>query len=150
MAQEVPITRPDGSLAYVEWNVSAQIEPGVTMVVATDVSQRVELERTRLQWLERERAARGDAEQGNRMKDGFIAVLAHELRTPLNAILGWAQVLRKRGGTDEAMRGVAAIERNGATQARMIGDLLDMSRLRLGKLAMTFATIDPAVEVAAA
>ena len=149
-AQEVPLNRPDGSLAYVEWNVSAQIEPGVTMVVATDVSQRVELERTRLQWLERERAARGDAEQGNRMKDGFIAVLAHELRTPLNAILGWAQVLRKRDGIDEGLRGVTAIERNCATQARMISDLLDMSRLNMGKLAMTFERIDPRKEVDAA
>ena len=146
-AQEVPIKRPDGSLAYVEWNVSAQIEPGRTMVVATDVSQRVELEQTRLRWLERERAARGDAEQGSRMKDDFIAVLAHELRTPLNAIMGWAQVLQKRGGSHEAMRGVAAIDRNCRTQARMIADLLDMSRLNMGKLAMSFERVDPLHEV---
>ena len=149
-AQEVPITRPDGSLAYAEWNVSAQIEPGRTMVVATDVSQRVELEQTRLRWLDRERAARGDAEQGSRMKDDFIAVLAHELRTPLNAIMGWAQVLHKRGGSDETMRGVAAIDRNCKTQARMISDLLDMSRLNMGKLAMTFDHVDPLHEVRAA
>ena len=146
-AQEVPIRRPDGSLAYVEWNVSAQIEPGRTMVMATDVSQRVELEQTRLRWLDRERAARGDAEQGSRMKDDFIAVLAHELRTPLNAIMGWAQVLHKRGGSDEAMRGVAAIDRNCRTQARMISDLLDMSRLNMGKLAMAFERVDPLQEV---
>ena len=44
----------------------------------------------------------------------------------------------QRGGTDEAMRGLAAIERNGKTQARMISDLLDMSRLNLGKLPLTF------------
>jgi PAS domain S-box-containing protein len=148
--QEVPVKRPDGSMAYVEWNVSAQIEPGLTLVVATDVSQRVELEQRRLQWLERERAARGEAEQGLRMKDGFIAVLSHELRTPLNAIMGWAQVLAKHGGSDLAMRGAAAIERNCATQARMIADLLDMSRLNMGKLAMSFERVDPLREVAAA
>ena len=148
-AQEVPIMRPDGSLAYAEWNVSAQIEPGLTMVVATDVSQRVELEQSRLRWLERERVARGDAEQGNRMKDDFIAVLAHELRTPLNAIMGWTQVLGKSGGTDVAMRGVAAIDRNCKTQARMISDLLDMSRLNMGKLAMNFDRVDPLQEVLA-
>ena len=149
-ALEVPVTRPDGSLAYVEWNVTAQIEPGRTMVVATDVSQRVELEQTRLRWLDRERAARGDAEQGSRMKDDFIAVLAHELRAPLNAIMGWTQVLHKRGGTDEAMRGVAAIDRSCRTQARMIADLLDMSRLNMGKLAMSFARVEPLPEVRAA
>ena len=149
-SQEVPLKRLDGSLAHAEWNVSAQIEPGITMVVGTDVSQRVELERMRLQWLERERAARGTAEQGSRMKDDFIAMLAHELRTPLNAILGWAQVLHKRGGTVEAMRGVSAIERNCATQARMISDLLDMSRLNMGKLAMSFDWFDPLQEVQSA
>lgn len=149
-AQEVPVRRPDGSLAYVEWNVTAQIEPGLTMVVATDVSQRVELEQTRLQWLERERVARGDAEQGSRMKDSFIAVLAHELRTPLNAVIGWTQVLRKRGGSDEILRGVNAIERNCTTQARMISDLLDMSRLNMGKLAMTFERVEPLREIVSA
>jgi signal transduction histidine kinase len=77
-------------------------------------------------------------------------VLSHELRTPLNAIMGWAQVLAKHGGSDLAMRGAAAIERNCATQARMIADLLDMSRLNMGKLAMSFERVDPLREVAAA
>ncbi len=148
--QEVPLVRPDGSLAYVEWNVSAQVEPGVTMVVATDVSQRVELEQRRVQWLERERVARGEAEHDSRMKDDFIAILSHELRTPLNAIMGWAQVLQKQGGSDIALRGAAAIERNCATQARMITDLLDMSRLNMGKLAMSFDSVEPLKEIVSA
>ena len=83
------------------------------------------------------------------MKDDFIAVLSHELRTPLNAIMSWTHVLRQRGGNAETMRGLAAIERNGTTQARMISDLLDMSRLNLGKLPLTFVTIDPVEEVVA-
>ena len=149
-AQEIPVKRLDGSLAYVEWRVSSQIEPGVTLVVATDVSQRVELEQRRVQWLERERAARGEAEQGNRMKDDFISVLAHELRTPLNAVMGWSQVLRKSATPDVVTRAIEAIDRNCATQARMIADLLDMSRLNMGKLAMSFERVDPLKEVAAA
>ncbi|RZL04085.1 MAG: response regulator [Rubrivivax sp.] len=150
VAQQLPMFRPDGSLVYLEWNVSAQIEPGTTMVVATDVSARVELERQRIERLDSERVARGEAEQINRMKDDFIAVLSHELRTPLNAILNWAHVLRKRGGTEETMKGVAAIERNGKTQGRMISDLLDMSRLNMGKLPMLFAWIDPEEEITSA
>ena len=149
-AQEIPVKRLDGSLAYVEWRVSSQIEPGVTLVVATDVSQRVELEQRRVQWLERERAARGEAEQGNRMKDDFISVLAHELRTPLNAVMGWSQVLRKGTTPDVVARASEAIDRNCATQARMIADLLDMSRLNMGKLAMSFEPVDPLKEVTAA
>jgi len=149
MAQEVPIQRPDGTLMHVEWSVSPHIEPGVTMAVATDISQRVALEQQRQQLLDRERNARGEAEQVSRMKDDFIAVLSHELRTPLNAIMSWTHVLRQRGGNPELERGLAAIERNGTTQARMISDLLDMSRLNMGKLPLNFAPIDPAEEVIA-
>jgi hypothetical protein len=147
VAQEVPIQRPDGTLVHVEWSVSPHIEPGVTMAVATDVSQRVALEQQRQQLLDRERSARGEAEQVSRMKDDFIAVLSHELRTPLNAIMSWTHVLRQRGGSPELERGLAAIERNGTTQARMISDLLDMSRLNMGKLPLTFVAIDLAEEV---
>jgi len=148
-ALEVPLQRPDGSLLHVAWSVSPHIEPGVTMVIATDVSQRVALEQQRLQLLDRERSARSEAEQVSRMKDDFIAVLSHELRTPLNAIMSWTHVLRQRGGSTETMRGLAAIERNGTTQARMISDLLDMSRLNLGKLPLTFTDIDPLEEIQA-
>ena len=148
-SMEVPMQRPDGTLVHVEWSVSPHIEPGVTMVIATDISQRVGLEQQRQQLLDRERSARGEAEQVSRMKDDFIAVLSHELRTPLNAIMSWTHVLRQRGGSPETERGLAAIERNGTTQARMISDLLDMSRLNMGKLPLTFLPIDPAEEVVA-
>ncbi|MEO5690371.1 MAG: response regulator [Burkholderiaceae bacterium] len=146
---EVPMQRPDESLIHVEWSFSPHIEPGITMAVATDVSQRVALEQQRQELLDRERVARGEAEQVSRMKDDFIAVLSHELRTPLNAIMSWTHVLRQRGGSAETLRGLAAIERNGTTQARMISDLLDMSRLNLGKLPLTFVDIDPAEEIVA-
>jgi len=149
-SQDVPMRRPNGETIYLECSVASKIEPGVSMVVATDVSERRDLEQRRIQWLERERVARVEAEQVSRLKDDFIAILSHELRTPLNAILSWAHVLRMRGGTDEAMRGLAAIERNGKTQARMISDLLDMSRLNLGKLPLTFSSIDPAEEISSA
>ncbi len=148
-AQEVPMLRSDGSTVHLEWSTTPNVDAALTMALATNVSQRFELERLRVQWLERERVARSDAEHESRMKDDFVSVLAHELRTPLNAISGWAQVLRRRV-PDDLLRGVEAIERNCATQSRMISDLLDMSRLRLGKLAMTFAPVDPVVEITGA
>jgi CheY-like chemotaxis protein len=74
-------------------------------------------------------------EAANRAKDEFLAVLSHELRTPLNAILGWAQMLAKNE-LDEATwkRAVATIERNTKLQARLIEELLDVSRIISGKL----------------
>jgi signal transduction histidine kinase/ActR/RegA family two-component response regulator len=76
-----------------------------------------------------------DARDANRMKDDFLAVVSHELRTPLNAILGWAQLLH-RGGLDEpsVAQGMSAIERNAQSQARIIDDVLDVSRIVQGKL----------------
>jgi PAS domain S-box-containing protein len=147
---EFPILTPDGRLVTLEWRISAHIEPQVSMAVATDISERVLLEQQRQHLLDRERVARGEAEQVSRMKDDFIAVLSHELRTPLNAIMGWTHVLQKRGGSEETLRGLAAIERNGHMQARMIADLLDMSRLNLGKLPLSLETFDPADAVVAA
>jgi PAS domain S-box-containing protein len=150
VATEIPMVSCDGDVVQVEWRISPGIEPGTHMVVATDVTPRRLLEQQRQQLLDRERMARGEAERINRMKDTFIAVLSHELRAPLNAIMGWTHVLLKRGGPDETVRGLTAIERNGNIQARMISDLLDMSRLNMGKLPLAIETVDPVDAVHAA
>jgi PAS domain S-box-containing protein len=101
--------------------------------------------------LESEREARAEAERSSQMKDEFLATLSHELRTPLSAILGWAQVLR-RGGKDEAdlQRGLQTIERNARSQAQLIEDLLDMSRITSGKVLLDMQTLSPASFVDAA
>ena len=140
---EFPVVSPTGELIYLEWTLSPHIEPGVSMAVVSDVSARTLLEQQRQQLLERERDARSAAEHMSRMKDDLIAVLSHELRTPLNAIMGWTHVLKLRGGAPELVRGLAAIERNGNIQARMISDILDMSRINVGKLRLSCETIDP-------
>ena len=63
-------------------------------LLAGTVAELTRLEGVRQELLERERAARASAEEGNRLKDQFLATVSHELRTPLNAILGWADTLR--------------------------------------------------------
>lgn len=100
--------------------------------------------------LEREQAARQDAERHSRSKDDFIAILSHELRTPLNAILGWVHILKRRGAPPEAARGLDAIERNAKTQARIISDILDVSRINSGKLRLEREWADPAELVTSA
>ena len=76
-----------------------------------------------------------EQQRASRMKDEFLATISHELRTPLNAILGWATIL-SRGTVDKAAldRALAAIERNAKSQAQLIEDLLDVSRIISGKL----------------
>ncbi|HEX7888618.1 MAG TPA: response regulator [Ramlibacter sp.] len=141
---EFPLLRTDGKPVRLEWSVSSHIEPGVRIAIALDVSERFELEQRRREVLEREQAARQMAERHSRTKDDFIAVLSHELRTPLNAIIGWVHILQKRGITPEGERGLEAIERNVKTQARIIADILDVSRINSGKLRLDREWADPA------
>ncbi|HYE89219.1 MAG TPA: ATP-binding protein [Vicinamibacterales bacterium] len=87
--------------------------------------------------------ARQAAEAANREKDLFLATMSHELRTPLNAVVGWTAILRTNA-VDEATRarGLETIERNARAQARIIEDLLDVSRIVTGKLPIDLSPVD--------
>jgi signal transduction histidine kinase len=95
--------------------------------------QRRLAEQARDQLLVRERNARDEAERANHLKDRFIATLSHELRTPLNVMLGWTQVLESGERTGQHPRAAAVVARNGRLLARLIEDLLDISRATAGQ-----------------
>jgi signal transduction histidine kinase len=92
-----------------------------------------------------------ELEQLSRLKDEFLATMSHELRTPLNAIFGWVTLLRTRR-LDEATqeRALETIERNARGQKRLIEDLLDVSRIVTGKVALEIVPVDPRKVVEAA
>src|SRR5262249_59062355 len=89
--------------------------------------------------------------EATRLKDEFLATLSHELRTPLNAMLGWTRLLRAGalppGGADRALE---KVERNAQAQARLIEDLLEVSRITTGKLRLEQRAVDLASIVHAA
>ena len=88
---------------------------------------------------EAERALR----EANRLKDDFLATLSHELRTPLNAIVGWAHVLRTPKLDPAIMaRAIESIQRNAEAQARLVADILDVSRIVTGKLRIDSRRVD--------
>ena len=92
-----------------------------------------ELERNEL--LERESELRETAEQANRMKDRFLAIVSHELRTPMTTALGWAQLLLAMDETTEDQRQAAEqIERSLQRQRRLVQDLIEISKLREGRI----------------
>ena len=99
---------------------------------ATD-RQRRRAEQHRDHLLIRERRARDEAEHANRLKDQFIATLSHELRTPLNVMLGWAHVLETGERKESHARAASIVARNGRLLARLVEDLLDISRATVGQ-----------------
>ncbi|HKU38149.1 MAG TPA: ATP-binding protein [Polyangiales bacterium] len=95
--------------------------------------------------------ARAQAEAANQAKDEFLATLSHELRTPLAAILLWAGALRSGAvALHDMARAIDAIVQSAESQARLIEDLLDLSRLTSGKLvlAQSVVSIDAVVRAA--
>jgi signal transduction histidine kinase len=108
-----------------------------------DFTERKRAEDERNQLLAREQEARAAAEAANRLKDEFLATLSHELRSPLNAMLGWTRLLNTRK-FDEATttRAMQTIERSAKSQAQLVEDLLDVSRIIQGKLRLNVRPVE--------
>lgn len=146
-----PIRLGDDALGVIEFFSHEVREPDRELLammasIGSQIGQfierrRAEEERARL--LVREQAARQEAEEANRTKDEFLAMLSHELRTPLNAMLGWTRMLRS-GTLDQAAveRALEVIERNTKVQTQLIEDLLDVSRIVSGKLHLDLRPVD--------
>ena len=98
----------------------------------------------------REQVLRSAAELANRAKDEFLATVSHELRTPLTAITGWATLLLRRNPPPELQRGLMTIERNARIQAKLIDDVLDISRVIGGKLVLNVGVVNLGEVIAAA
>jgi signal transduction histidine kinase/ActR/RegA family two-component response regulator len=164
------VSEPVGSLARTASRVSSEGDYSLRAVRATDdelgtlvdafnrMLDRIQLrekelsranEELRREIVERRRAEQERAEllvrerEANRLKDEFLATLSHELRTPLNAILGWTRLLRTNavppGGLDRALE---KVERNAQVQARLVEDLLEVSRIMSGKLYLDVKPFD--------
>lgn len=105
--------------------------------------ERKGVEEDREHLLRREQAARTEAEEANRLKDDFLATLSHELRTPLTAMLGWLSMLRAgRLDAETSKHALETVERNARTQAQLIEDLVDVSRIAGGKMKLEVQPVD--------
>jgi signal transduction histidine kinase/ActR/RegA family two-component response regulator len=118
------------------------IVTGVVLVFR-DISEARAAEQERNRLLAAEQAARAEAEDANRAKDDFLAILSHELRTPLTAILGWSQLLlQDRTSEEELAEGLRIIEQNAVDQNHIVRDLLDVSSIVRGKLVLNVESLD--------
>jgi PAS domain S-box-containing protein len=144
---ELPGLHRNGKQIQLEITFGESVKDGkrIFIGIARDITERKQLERERAEILAREKEARRAAEEANQSKDEFLATVSHELRTPLTAILGWARML-DRDGINEATRtkAIEAIVRNAKSQAQIINDLLDYSRITMGKLRLDTCSLEPA------
>jgi signal transduction histidine kinase len=117
-----------------DYLIKGELHPALLERAIRYGRERRRIEEERLQ-LVREQQAREAAEAANRAKDDFLAMVSHELRSPLNAILGWTRILRSSNVDEETVeRALETIERSAKSQAQMIEDLLDVSRVINGNL----------------
>lgn len=118
-------------------NVNNELIGVVGVSVDITHEKRVEAEKRKL--LERERLARAEAETANRLKDEFLATLSHELRNPLNVVIGYSEILRRSDTNHKSgfiTHAADVIRRNALAQSQLVSDLLDLSRLQMGKFAI--------------
>jgi PAS domain S-box-containing protein len=142
----VRVTR-DGRLIDVSLTVSPVRDAAGRIVgaskVARDVSERRRLDDYRNALLAQEQQARSAAEALIRAKDQLLATISHELRTPLNAIVGWAGLLERPELDAQARkRAIRAIVNGAAAQARIVDDLLDLSRVVTGRLRLEVGPVN--------
>lgn len=140
---EFEVRRRDGSFFPAQVNDSPIFNDKGELIgivgVSVDNTQRRRAEEERDNLLQREQEARAEAEHANRLKDEFLATLSHELRNPLNVVIGYSEILRRSDETQKhsfVIRAAETIRRNALAQSRLVSDLLDLSRLQMGKLSL--------------
>jgi len=144
---EVTCTRKTGTPVDLSvWKAPLQDGPGeygAMLYILADIGARKRIEHEHSELLTRAQSARLEAERISRIKDEFLATLSHELRTPLNAILGWARLLHS-GQLDgkTAERAIESVERNAKNQAKLVEDLLDVSRIITGQWRLETRPVD--------
>jgi two-component system CheB/CheR fusion protein len=131
--------RQDGSVVWVNVSVTAVRDangkPVCLAAVIQDISDRKRVEQERENLLKSEQTARATAEHASQAKDQFLAALSHELRTPLTPVLLTTSLLESQPDLPPQVReDLAVIRRNVELEARLIDDLLDLTRVARGKL----------------
>ncbi|MBW4577855.1 MAG: PAS domain-containing protein [Aphanothece sp. CMT-3BRIN-NPC111] len=154
VAEQVTVNFEEFVPALNRWyEAHAYPSPEGLSIYMRDITEQKRSEEERAQLLVREQAARKEAETANRLKDEFLATLSHELRTPLNAMLGWTQLLRTRKFNEVTIaRALETIDRNTKSLAKLVEDVLDVSRIITGKLRLSTYPVElvPVIEDAIA
>jgi signal transduction histidine kinase len=128
---------------FIDGQIRLDSDDLVQLAIFLSIAVSISFISTRRRRAERSLAsANAELRAVDRAKDQFIATLSHELRAPMAVILGWAGMLRREQDAELVSKAAEAIESSARAQARLIDDLLDMSRLTLGKMHLEVASVD--------
>jgi PAS domain S-box-containing protein len=144
---ELRLRAADGTYRWFDMRIAAVRDAsggvGKWFASCTDIQSQREAMEERERLLAAEQCARQTAEEANRAKDRFLAMLSHELRTPLTPVLAGPRVLETMPELPPAAQSsVKMIRRNIELEARLIDDLLDLTRVANGKLRLALETVD--------
>ncbi|HEX8254527.1 MAG TPA: PAS domain S-box protein [Thermoanaerobaculia bacterium] len=132
----------------------AKVTRDITERKRAEETQRALLEQREARLIAEEERRRAEAsfraaQEANRAKDEFLMTLSHELRTPMTSILGWSRLLPTMSPDDPVFaEAVQSISTGAQLQARLIEDILDVSRIVAGKLRLTPEPVDVATAIA--
>ncbi len=146
-------TRKDGSTFEVSKSVSPIYEHGKLVGVSTigrDISALMAAQRELQERQDKIRALLESTAEAAKRREQFLAMLSHELRNPLAAVLGATTVLQRLPEPEVSERCVRVIERQSRHMARLLDDLLDVSRITRGKFELRKAPLDLRTPVEAA
>src|SRR5204863_329332 len=150
-AQAESAERRAAFLAQASATLRASLDYDSTLKSVADLAHGAALAVDKGRHYEAEGRARAAAEAASRAKDAFLATVSHELRTPLSPILAWSRMLRQGTlGEEKTRRALEVIERCARSQAQLVEDLLDVSRIISGKLRLEVrpVTLAPVVQAA--
>jgi PAS domain S-box-containing protein len=133
------VLRPDGTVRWVHEEAQAEFDAAGKPLRLTGTVQDITDRKQAEEALWR---AKNDAERANQAKSEFLSRMSHELRTPMNAILGFAQVLELEKINPEQLDYVHEIRRAGDHLLELINELLDLSRIEAGKMAVVLQPVN--------
>jgi PAS domain S-box-containing protein len=131
---------PNGKRVWLQWTQRAIKDAGGELLeyqaVGHDITERREAEAALL-------SAKEAAEEADRAKSEFLAMVSHEIRTPINGVIGFARLLADSSLTPAQRENVAMIHSSGLALEKLIGDILDLSKIEAGKVEIEHTAFSP-------
>ena len=127
--------RRDGSYIWLSWNAYPQMEKGIILATARDISEFKKIQQLELDNIKLEHE-KEIAEQKSKTRQDFLSTMSHEIRTPLNAIIGVSNLLKKKSDSfpEKIVKDIEVINLNSKNLLSIVNDILDYAKIDAGQI----------------